>query len=122
MNTGMTQNDVFTSLKECVGNVGSFRGHKRITAMVAVFCRTDGIRSATVGATRDGAAGIQLLSGRCLSRSKPPFRPLDLTLGEVRVGERKRVARELHDTLLQSFPVLLLRLQTADGGSHAGSW
>ena len=34
-----------------------------------------------------------------------------LTL-EVRVGERTRIARELHDTLLQSFHGLLLRFQT----------
>jgi signal transduction histidine kinase/ligand-binding sensor domain-containing protein len=32
---------------------------------------------------------------------------------EERVGERTRVARELHDTLLQSFQGLLLRFQTA---------
>ena len=36
----------------------------------------------------------------------------DLTL-EARVGERTRIARELHDTLLQSFHGLLLRFQTA---------
>jgi signal transduction histidine kinase/ligand-binding sensor domain-containing protein len=32
---------------------------------------------------------------------------------EVRVGERTRIARELHDTLLQSFQGLLLHLQVA---------
>jgi signal transduction histidine kinase/ligand-binding sensor domain-containing protein len=32
---------------------------------------------------------------------------------EERVGERTRIARELHDTLLQSFQALLLRFQTA---------
>ena len=32
---------------------------------------------------------------------------------EVRVGERTRIARELHDTLLQGFHGLLLRFQTA---------
>jgi signal transduction histidine kinase/ligand-binding sensor domain-containing protein len=36
----------------------------------------------------------------------------DLTV-EARVGERTRIARELHDTLLQSFHGLLLRFQTA---------
>jgi signal transduction histidine kinase len=36
----------------------------------------------------------------------------EMTL-EARVGERTRIARELHDTLLQSFQGLLLRLQTA---------
>jgi signal transduction histidine kinase/ligand-binding sensor domain-containing protein len=35
----------------------------------------------------------------------------DMTL-EARVGERTRIARELHDTLLQSFHGLLLRFQT----------
>jgi signal transduction histidine kinase len=35
-----------------------------------------------------------------------------LRLGE-RVNERTRIARELHDTLLQSFNALLLRFQTA---------
>ncbi len=35
----------------------------------------------------------------------------DATL-EARVGERTRIARELHDTLLQSFHGLLLRFQT----------
>src|SRR4029450_8899903 len=36
----------------------------------------------------------------------------DMTI-EARVGERTRIARELHDTLLQSFHGLLLRFQTA---------
>ena len=36
----------------------------------------------------------------------------DVTL-EARVGERTRIARDLHDTLLQSFHGLLLRFQTA---------
>jgi signal transduction histidine kinase len=36
----------------------------------------------------------------------------DLTL-EARVGERTRIARELHDTLLQGFHGVLLRFQTA---------
>jgi ligand-binding sensor domain-containing protein/signal transduction histidine kinase len=36
----------------------------------------------------------------------------DMTL-EARVGERTRIARELHDTLLQGFHGLLLRFQTA---------
>jgi signal transduction histidine kinase len=33
---------------------------------------------------------------------------------EERVGERARIARELHDTLLQSFQGLMLRLQVVD--------
>src|SRR4029434_4577841 len=36
----------------------------------------------------------------------------DLTM-EARVSERTRIARELHDTLLQSFHGLLLRFQSA---------
>jgi signal transduction histidine kinase len=36
----------------------------------------------------------------------------EMTL-DARVGERTRIARDLHDTLLQSFHGLLLRLQTA---------
>ena len=32
---------------------------------------------------------------------------------EARVSERTRIARELHDTLLQSFQGLLLRFQSA---------
>ena len=39
-------------------------------------------------------------------------RHLELAL-EARVAERTRIARDLHDTLLQSFHGLLLRLQTA---------
>ena len=35
----------------------------------------------------------------------------DMTL-EARIAERTRIARELHDTLLQSFHGLLLRFQT----------
>ena len=37
----------------------------------------------------------------------------DMTV-EARVGERTRIARELHDTLLQSFQGLMLRFQTVD--------
>jgi signal transduction histidine kinase len=39
-------------------------------------------------------------------------RQFDMTL-EARVAERTRIARDLHDTLLQSFHGLLLRFQTA---------
>ena len=39
-------------------------------------------------------------------------RRFEMTL-DARVGERTRIARELHDTLLQSFHGLLLRFQTA---------
>ena len=51
--------------------------------------------------------------GRRYQLPRPQLaREFDLTLGE-RVNERTRIARELHDTLLQSFHGLLLRFQTA---------
>ena len=40
-----------------------------------------------------------------------------LTL-DARVGERTRIARDLHDTLLQSFQAVLLRLQTVSQLLH----
>lgn len=40
-------------------------------------------------------------------------RQFNMTL-EARVGERTRIARELHDTLLQSFQGLMLRFQAVD--------
>ena len=43
----------------------------------------------------------------------------DRTL-ETRVGERTRIARELHDTLLQSFHGILLHLQTVSNGLPGG--
>src|SRR4030095_13431745 len=39
-------------------------------------------------------------------------RHFEMTL-DARVAERTRIARELHDTLLQSFQALALRFQTA---------
>ena len=39
---------------------------------------------------------------------------------EERLGERERIARELHDTLLQSFQGLMLRLQVVDDLLPAG--
>ena len=50
-------------------------------------------------------AGYQL-------RVRQAQQQFDMTL-EARVGERTRIARELHDTLLQSFHGLLLRFQAA---------
>jgi signal transduction histidine kinase/ligand-binding sensor domain-containing protein len=43
----------------------------------------------------------------------------DMTL-EARVGERTRIARELHDTLLQSFHGILLHLQTVSNELPGG--
>lgn len=45
-------------------------------------------------------------------RARRLHRQFEMTL-DARVGERTRIARELHDTLLQSFHGLLLRFQTA---------
>jgi len=47
-----------------------------------------------------------------LVRARQLARQFNLTL-DARVNERTRIARELHDTLLQSFHGLLLRFQTA---------
>ena len=44
-------------------------------------------------------------------RVRQLHKQFDMTL-EARVGERTRIARDLHDTLLQSFHGLLLRFQT----------
>jgi signal transduction histidine kinase len=45
-------------------------------------------------------------------RIRSLHRQFEMTL-DARVGERTRIARDLHDTLLQSFHGLLLRFQTA---------
>ena len=45
-------------------------------------------------------------------RMRRLHRQFEMTL-DARVGERTRIARDLHDTLLQSFHGLLLRFQTA---------
>jgi signal transduction histidine kinase len=50
--------------------------------------------------------------GRAFNRAARQLQnQFEMTL-EARVGERTRIARELHDTLLQSFHGLLLRFQT----------
>src|SRR5271165_445235 len=46
-------------------------------------------------------------------RLRQVARQFEMTL-EARVGERTRIARDLHDTLLQSFHGLLLRFQAVD--------
>ena len=54
---------------------------------------------------------LALLAGAYQLRMRQVQHVFDMTL-EARVGERTRIARELHDTLLQSFHGLLLRFQT----------
>ena len=55
---------------------------------------------------------LAVLWAAYLFRMRQVQHKFDMTL-EARVGERTRIARELHDTLLQSFHGLLLRFQTA---------
>jgi signal transduction histidine kinase len=58
------------------------------------------------------AAFLALLWAAYQYRVRQLQREFDLTL-EARIGERTSIARDLHDTLLQSFHGLLLRFQTA---------
>ena len=55
---------------------------------------------------------LALLCAAYQMRMRQVQHAFDMTL-DARVGERTRIARELHDTLLQSFHGLLLRFQTA---------
>ena len=68
--------------------------------------RTNLFRGACVGLT------LALLWAAYHYRMGQVQHAFEMTL-EARVGERTRIARELHDTLLQSFHGLLLRFQTA---------
>ncbi len=58
------------------------------------------------------AVSLALLWGAYQSRVRLLHHEFDMTL-DARVGERTRIARDLHDTLLQSFHGLLLRFQAA---------
>ena len=58
-----------------------------------------------------GTALLALLWGAYQLRVRQLHHQFEMTL-EARVGERTRIARDLHDTLLQSFHGLLLRFQT----------
>ena len=57
------------------------------------------------------AGGLGLLWAGYRGRVRQLHHRFEMAL-EARVGERTRIARELHDTLLQSFHGLLLRFQT----------
>jgi signal transduction histidine kinase/ligand-binding sensor domain-containing protein len=59
------------------------------------------------------AAFLGMLAATYQLRLRQLSREFDLRL-EERVAERARIARDLHDTLLQSFQGLMLRFQTAD--------
>jgi signal transduction histidine kinase len=58
-------------------------------------------------------AGLALLWGLYRYRLHQIAREFNVRLDE-RVGERTRIARDLHDTLLQSFQGLMLHLQVVD--------
>src|SRR4029077_4926163 len=58
------------------------------------------------------ATCVALLWGLYQLRLRQLARQFNMRL-EERVGERTRIARDLHDTLLQSFQGLLLRFQAA---------
>jgi signal transduction histidine kinase len=53
---------------------------------------------------------LLMLWALCQLRLRQLAQQFNITM-EARVHERIRIARELHDTLLQSFQALLLRLQ-----------
>jgi signal transduction histidine kinase/ligand-binding sensor domain-containing protein len=74
--------------------------------LLPAFYQTLWFRSLCVILVLTTLAGLYQLRLRQLARQ------YNLRL-EERVGERTRIARELHDTLLQSFQGLLLRFQTA---------
>ena len=57
------------------------------------------------------AFGLLLIAGAYQFRLRQVVARLNMQI-ETRVAERTRIARELHDTLLQSFSALLLRFQT----------
>src|ERR1022692_4996445 len=57
------------------------------------------------------AAFLALLWAAYEYRIRRLHHDFEMTL-EARIGERTRIARDLHDTLLQSFHGLLLRFQT----------
>ena len=58
-----------------------------------------------------GGLFLALLWAAYQVRMRQVQHAFEMTL-DARVGERTRIARELHDTLLQSFHGLLLRFQT----------
>ena len=68
--------------------------------------KTDLFRASSVGLV------LALMWVAYQARMRQVQRAFEMTL-EARVGERTRIARELHDTLLQGFHGLLLRFQTA---------
>ena len=75
-----------------------------------------------------GGLFLALLWAAYQVRMRQVQHAFEMTL-DARVGERTRIARELHDTLLQSFHGLLLRFQTvsylltgAPGRSESSNW
>jgi signal transduction histidine kinase len=66
------------------------------------------------------AVFVLLLWAAYQLRVRQLHQQFDMTL-ETSVGERTRIARELHDTLLQSFHGILLHLQTASNELPVGT-
>ena len=86
------------------------------TITVPLYELTTGARALARGDFRHevNVAGNDELAvlGKAFNHAAQQLRhQFEMTL-EARVGERTRIARELHDTLLQSFQGLLLRFQT----------
>ena len=78
------------------------------------FLHRPGVLSDRAGSRRLCAlAFLALLWGLYRYRLHQIAREFNVRL-EERVGERTRIARDLHDTLLQSFQGLMLRLQALD--------
>jgi signal transduction histidine kinase/ligand-binding sensor domain-containing protein len=75
-------------------------------SIAPAWWQTNGFRVSLAGAIALLLIGLYRLRIAYLARQ------FNLTL-DTRVNERMRIARDLHDTLLQSFHGLLLRLQTA---------
>jgi signal transduction histidine kinase/ligand-binding sensor domain-containing protein len=82
------------------------RGDTLEFSMDPAYYQTNWFRASCV------AAFFLLLWALYRYRVRQLHHELDMTL-EARVGERTRIARDLHDTLLQSFHGLLLRFQAA---------
>ena len=75
-------------------------------SIAPAYCQTTWFRAVSA------ASFVALLWAAYRYRMRRVQHAFALTL-DARVGERTRIARELHDTLLQSFHGLLLRFQTA---------
>ena len=94
----------------CKGRTATASGTKQGVSLPILITppwyRTNVFRASAVGLF------LALLWAAYQVRMRQVQHAFEMTL-DARVGERTRIARELHDTLLQSFHGLLLRFQTA---------